>query len=429
MKNLLMKVVLLLFICTTVFANITIKDTNAMPLLEAQGVVLMDGKSGEILYSQNADVQYEPASITKVMTAIVVLENTSLNDKVTIGTNPPLVDGSAIGIREGEVYTIEELLLAMLLESANDCAEALAEFVSGSNAEFGKLMTQRAKELGCTNTVFKNPSGLHEEGHLTTANDMAKIMRFALNFDDFINISRTISHYYVNHPYSDGTEKWATNRNNCYVDWSPWYYENLYCGKTGWTPEANHTYVATAVKDDEVLVASFLNAYNKDTQYTSVGNLFDWGFDNFESVKLFSEGDIVGEYPISENTSIPLLTNKDLYYTIPAGGDRNITTAFNYADKDYSEASIKKGDALFDATLIVNGEKHTTLELLSGLDREYTTKIKIENTLNKVLTFKTIITFCIIIALVILLVVYSYIRKTKQKNKRAFIKTKYNLDI
>ena len=144
MKNLLMKVVLLLFICTTVFANITIKDTNAMPLLEAQGVVLMDGKSGEILYYQNADVQYEPASITKVMTAIVVLENTSLNDNVTIGTNPPLVDGSAIGIREGEVYTIEELLLAMLLESANDCAEALAEFVSGSNAEFGKLMTQRS---------------------------------------------------------------------------------------------------------------------------------------------------------------------------------------------------------------------------------------------------------------------------------------------
>lgn len=427
MKKTLTKFLLLLFICTLFFTNITIKNVHAVPLLEAQGVVLMDGKSGEILYSQNADVQYEPASITKVMTAIVVLENTNLDDKVTIGTNPPLVDGSAIGIREGEVYTIEELLIAMLLESANDCAEALAEFVSGSNAEFGKLMTERAKELGCTNSVFKNPSGLHEEGHLTTANDMAKIMRFALNFDDFNRISRIISYQYVNHPYSDGTEKWATNRNNCYVDWSQWYYENLYCGKTGWTPEANHTYVATAVKDDEVLVASFLNAYNKDTQYTSVGQLFNWGFDNFNSVKLFNKGDIVGEYQISDNTSIPLLTNKDIYYTLSANEEQDITTAFNYADKDYSESSIKKGDVLFDATLIVNGEKYTTLELLSGLDREYTTKIKIENTINKYASNKIIIS--IILVLILSLCIYIYIRKRKLNKRRDFIRKKYNLDI
>ena len=427
MKKLITKLLPLLFICTILITNITSINTHAVPLLEAQGVVLMDGKSGEVLYSQNADVQYEPASITKVMTAIVVLENTKLDDKVTIGTNPPLVDGSAIGIREGEVYTVEELLIAMLLESANDCAEALAEFVAGSNAEFGKLMTERAKELGCTNTIFKNPSGLHEEGHLTTANDMAKIMRFALNFDDFCRISRIISYKYVNHPYSDGTEKWATNRNNCYVDWSQWYYENIYCGKTGWTPEANHTYVATAVKDEEVLVASFLNAYNKDTQYTSVGQLFDWGFENFDSVKLFNKGDVVGEYQISDNTSIPLVTNKDIYYTLSAGQDPNVTTAFNYADKDYSESSIKKGDVLFNATLIVNGEKYTTLELLSGIDREYTAKIKIENTFNKFISNKIVIS--VIVILIISLAIYLYIRKRKINKKRDFMRKKYNLNI
>lgn len=427
MKKLITKFLPLLFVCTILITNITSINTHAVPTLEAQGVVLMDGKSGEILYSQNADVQYEPASITKVMTAIVVLENTKLDDKVTIGTNPPLVDGSAIGIREGEVYTIEELLIAMLLESANDCAEALAEFVSGSNADFGKVMTERAKELGCTNTLFKNPSGLHEEGHLTTANDMAKIMQFALNFEDFNRIARIVSYQYINHPYSDGTEKWATNRNNCYVDWSQWYYENIYCGKTGWTPEANHTYVAAAVRDEEVLVASFLNAYNKDAQYSSVGQLFDWGFENFDSVKLFNKGDVVGEYQISENTSIPLLINEDIYYTLSAGQEQNITTAFNYADKDYSESSIKKGDTLFDATLIVNGEKYTTLELLSGIDREYTTKIKIENTFNKFASNKIVI--AIIVILIILLAIYLYIRKRKINKRRDFMKKRYNLDI
>ena len=425
MDKFLTKILLLLFICTSIITNTTITDTYAMPLLEAQGVVLMDGKSGEILYSQNADVQYEPASITKVMTAIVVLENTNLDDKVTIGKNPPLVDGSAIGIREGEVYTVEELLIAMLLESANDCAEALAEFVAGSNEEFGNLMTERAKEIGCTNTIFKNPSGLHEEGHLTTANDMAKIMRFALSFDNFIRISRIISYQYVNHPYSDGTEKWATNRNNCYVDWSQWYYENLYCGKTGWTPEANHTYVATAVKDDEVLIASFLNAYNKDTQYSSVGELFNWGFDNFDSIKLFNKGDIVGEYEIGNNTSIPLLISKDVYYTTSPDQNSNIETGFTYAEKDYSKSSIKKDDVLFDATLVVNGENYTTVELLSGTDREYTNKIKIENTINKIASHKIIIT--IVIILILLLSIYFYIRKKKLNKQKDSIKNKYNL--
>ena len=422
MKKFLTKFLLSLFIFNILITNIKSINVHAVPLLEAQGVVLMDGKSGKILYSQNADVQYEPASITKVMTAIIVLENTKLDDKVTIGKNPTLVDGSAIGIEEGEIYTVEELLIAMLLESANDCAEALAEFVAGSNSEFGKLMTEKAKEIGCTNTVFKNPSGLHEEGHLTTANDMAKIMNFALKFEDFIRISRTISYKYINHPYSDGNEKWATNRNNCYVDWSQWYYENLYCGKTGWTPEANHTYVAAAVKDDQLLIASFLNAYNKDAQYTSVGELFNWGFENFNSVKLFSKGDVVGNYTINETVSIPLIINKDIYYTLSSSEDPNVKTEFNYADKDYSKVSIKKDDILFNASLIVNGEKYTDVELLSGIDREYTTKTKIENTINKFPLAKIIIS--IIILFILYLLLNFYIHK-----KRDSIRKKHNLHI
>ena len=428
MKNLLTKVLLLLFICTTIISNIAITKANAAPYLESQGVVLMDGKSGEILYSQNADVQYEPASITKVMTAIVVLENTNLNDNVTIGENPPMVDGSALGIREGEVYTVEELLLAMLLESANDCAEALAEFVSGSNAEFGMLMTERAKELGCTNTVFKNPSGLSEEGHLTTANDMAKIMQFALTFDDFINISRTISHKYENHPYSDGTEKWATNRNNCYVDWSQWYYENLYTGKTGWTPEANHTYVAAAVKGDEVLVASFLNAVNKDAQYTSVGQLFDWGFDNFDSIKIVDKDEVLGEYPISNTVYVPLLSNKTIYYTLSAGQDPNVDISLNYHDKDYTESSIYKGEKLFDATLLVNGEEFTQVELISGIDREYSTKIKIENTLNEIKNSITTIILVVISIIVLSLIIPMIIRRRRFLKRRRAIRKKYNFN-
>ena len=397
------------------------------PSIPAEAAILMDYETGKVLFNKNGDKKVYPASTTKAWTAYLVLKyKPNLNEKVQI-TKDPNVEGSSMYLKVGESFSVKELLEGLLVHSSNDAAVVLAEYVSGSIKEFANLMNDEAKSIGAKNTHFTNPHGLPDKEHVTTANDMAKIMRFALNFDDFNRISRIISYQYVNHPYSDGTEKWATNRNNCYVDWSQWYYENLYCGKTGWTPEANHTYVATAVKDDEVLVASFLNAYNKDTQYTSVGQLFNWGFDNFNSVKLFNKGDIVGEYQISDNTSIPLLTNKDIYYTLSANEEENITTAFNYVDKDYSESSIKKGDVLFDATLIVNGEKYTTLELLSGLDREYTTKIKIENTINKYASNKIIIS--IILVLILSLCIYIYIRKRKLNKRRDFIRKKYNLDI
>ncbi|WP_322388531.1 D-alanyl-D-alanine carboxypeptidase family protein, partial [Clostridium perfringens] len=125
-------------VVTSIFTT-TAKATE-LPTVYSEGAVLMDGKTGTVIYSKNEHTQYEPASTTKVMTALIVLENTKLTDKVTIGEKPTLVDGSKIGIAKGEVYTVEELLLGLLLESGNDCAEALAEHVAGSNEAFAKLM-------------------------------------------------------------------------------------------------------------------------------------------------------------------------------------------------------------------------------------------------------------------------------------------------
>ncbi|MGL5352539.1 MAG: D-alanyl-D-alanine carboxypeptidase family protein, partial [Clostridium sp.] len=128
MKKPLGKILLIFFI----FSNLIFNTDNAVPPLEAKGVALIDGVTGKILYSKNADVQYEPASTTKVMTALLTVENCNLDDKVTIGEKPPLADGSSIGIQKGEVYTVRELLLGLMLESGNDTAEALAQHISGS---------------------------------------------------------------------------------------------------------------------------------------------------------------------------------------------------------------------------------------------------------------------------------------------------------
>ena len=178
MKNLLKKFLLSTLFISSIFASLNLVKASAteLPPVYSEGAVLMDGKTGKILYAKNEHNQYEPASTTKVMTALVVLDKVKLTDKVTIGEKPPLVDGSAIGIQKGEVYTVEELMLGLLLESGNDCAEALAEYVAGSNEVFATLMNAKAKELGALNTNFKNPSGLHEDGHVSTAYDLALIL-------------------------------------------------------------------------------------------------------------------------------------------------------------------------------------------------------------------------------------------------------------
>lgn len=435
MKKLLCKTFALVFLLTSVLTNLTTISSFALPNLYSEGIYLMDATTGKVLYEKNANVQYMPASTTKVMTAILALENCKLDEQVTIGKNPPLVDGSAIGLAEGEVYTIEELLLGLLLESGNDCAEAIAEHISGSNEEFAKLMNKKAKELGATNTNFKNPSGLSEEGHLTTAHDLALIMAYASQNEDFVRIARTPSYFYENHPFSDGSEKWAINKNPLLKEDSNYKYQYAYCGKTGYTIAANHSYTAVAKKDDQTIVGAFLNATDKDGLYTSVGQLFDWGFENFKTLKVISKGDKLDDYSIDDSTSIPLLSTEDFYYTFNLSEGENITNpniSVEYDNKDLTTTSIKEGDILFDASLLINGNKVSDIELASGIDREYTTEVMIKNTIKKITSSKYFILgiITIVIIIILFLILISVIRNKRRRKKflarRSYIRNKHN---
>ena len=435
MKKLLCKTFALVFLFTSILTNLTTISSFAVPNLYSEGIYLMDATTGKVLYEKNANVQYMPASTTKVMTAILALENCQLDEQVTIGENPPLVDGSAIGLAQGEVYTIEELLLGLLLESGNDCAEAIAEHISGSNEEFAKLMNKKAKELGATNTNFKNPSGLSEEGHLTTAHDLALIMSYASQNEDFVRIARTPSYFYENHPFSDGSEKWATNHNHLLKADSQYKYQYAYCGKTGYTTAANHSYTAVAKKDDQTIVGAFLNATDKDGLYTSVGQLFDWGFENFKTKKVISKGDKLDDYSLDDSTSIPLLSTEDIYYTFNLSEGENITNpniSVKYDNKDLTTTSIKEGDILFDASLLINGNKASDIKLASGIDREYTTEVMVKNTITKITSSKYFVFGIIAIVTIIILfiILISIIRhKRRKKNflaRRSYIRNKHN---
>ena len=435
MKKLLCKTFVLVFLLTSVLTNITTINSFALPNLYSEGIYLMDATTGKVLYEKNANVQYMPASTTKVMTAIIALENSKLDELVTIGENPPLADGSSLGLAQGEVYTMEELLLGLLLESGNDCAEAIAEHISGSNEEFSKLMNKKAIELGATNTNFKNPSGLTEEGHLTTAYDLALIMRYASQNADFVRISQTQSYFYETHPFSDGSEKWATNHNHLLKADSQYKYQYAYCGKTGYTTAANHSYTAVAKKDDQTIVGAFLNATDKDGLYTSVGQLFDWGFENFRTEKVISKGDKLEDYSIDDSTSIPLLSTEDFYYTFNLSEGENITNpniSVEYDNKDLTTTSIKEGDILFDAYLLINGNKVSNIKLASGTDREYTTEVMVKNTITKITSNKyfTLGVITIIVIIILFIILILMIRNKKRRRKflarRSYIRNKHN---
>lgn len=422
MKNLFKRILLSTLLISSIFTSINFSKVKAseLPPIYSEGAVLMDGRTGKILYSKNEHTQYEPASTTKVMTALVVLENVKLTDKVTVGENPPLVDGSAIGIQKGEIYTVEELMLGLLLESGNDCAEALAEYVSGSNQEFAKLMNAKAKELGALNTNFMNPSGLHEDGHVTTAYDLALIMKAAAHNEDFVRIAKTESYKYVNQPFSDGSEKWATNRNQLFNEYSPYFYSNTYCGKNGYTPEANHSYTAAAVKGDQMLIGAFVNATDKDSFYTNIGPLFDYGFDNFETIKLISANETLDTYKINDAITLPLLAKNDFYYT-KAKSEEAPKYSIEYDKSDISKQDIKLNDILFKAKINIDGKTVSTIDLISGANREYNSKIKLKETISEFTKKPSNIIYTVIlifICLVFLRLTFLSIKRRRVRRKR-----------
>lgn len=242
----------------------------------ADSAVLMDGKTGEILYSKNMNTAYPPASTTKIMTALLVLENCKLDDIVTIGNKPPNTEGNNICLIVEEQFTVKDLLYALILESANDCANALAEHISGSVENFALKMNERAKELGCKNSNFVNPNGLYHKYHKSSARDMALIMRELIKYKEFTEIATTMS-YSIPSTNKTVRERLIPNRNKLLIKNSGVYYEGCIGGKTGYTIQSKHSYVAGAVRGNRELIVALVHDQEKKF-YEDTIKLFNFGF-------------------------------------------------------------------------------------------------------------------------------------------------------
>lgn len=305
--SLLLTIVIILTMQFRAFAS-------SKPQIGAQSAILIDYSTGQILYDKNMNNRYGPASTTKIMTALITLEKCKLTDKVTVGKNPPYEDGSKIYLLEGETLTVEQLLYAMLLESANDAALALAEHIGGSKAGFAEIMNNKARELGCKNTNFTNPNGLYDAKHYTSAYDLALITMEAMKNPIFNKMISTVS-YKITPTNKQKQTRYLHNHNK--LLYSPRYkYVGADGVKTGYTIKTRHTFVGSASRGGRRLVSVIL--MDQQQAYDDVKKLFDYGFSNYTSRKIVSRGDNISSIGITNsNIKIPVYAEKDVFLSVP----------------------------------------------------------------------------------------------------------------
>lgn len=338
--------------------------------ISADGGILMDAGSGAILYEKNSREAYYPASITKILTALVILENCDLDETVTFSNeavNTLEPGASILGARAGDQLSVRECLYALLLQSANEVANALAEHCSGSIDAFAELMNEKARSLGCTSSNFANPSGLNDENHYTSAYDMALISQAAFSNPTFVEIDSTT---YYDVPagklkqYPDGWRYYAHHRMLKKND--SLYYDGVIGGKTGYTSLAGNTLVTCAERDGLKLIAVVLNGHQ--THYSDTKALFDFGFRNFKSVSVAGQDSVYQDIEndlaiggIHLGGSIRLSVGKNSAVTLPSEGDfSDVSSSLSYtleeaapssavARIDYTYGDRKVGHAYLEA--------------------------------------------------------------------------------
>ncbi len=288
--------------------------------------ILIDLDTGVALYEKNADAQDYPASTTKIMTAMLVLENASMDDVVTFSADSVNnTEGSGIWRMEGEQLTVEQCMYALMLASANECAYALAEHVTGGDHDaFVQMMNDRAALLGCTNTHFTNPNGLPDEEHVTTARDLAKIARAAYQNEMFREIVGT-EEYRIPATNMQDEEVLMYNHHKmiCGKKTDKFLYEPATGGKTGYTKAALHTLVTYAEKDGHRLACVVLRSRG-DAQYTETEDLFEYGFANFYNINIKENETRLDQEALTEGYTVPegrqiksVEINPDAMLTLP----------------------------------------------------------------------------------------------------------------
>ncbi len=258
--------------------------------LYAKSAVLMDAKSGRVLYEKNGYEHMPNASTTKIMTCILTLELGNLEDEVSISSYAASMPKVRLGMRTDDKFYLRDLLYSLMLESHNDSAVAIAEHIAGSVEEFAKKMNQKAAEIGCEDTYFITPNGLdaQNEGgvHGTTAQDLAKIMSYCIKNEQFLEITRTQSHQFTN---VAGTKSYNCNNHNAFLQMM----DGALSGKTGFTGNAGYCYVGALEREGRTYVVALLACgwpNNKSYKWADTTALMNYGLEQYKNTDVYEYG-------------------------------------------------------------------------------------------------------------------------------------------
>ena len=402
MKNIKGLLISLIFLWPLIFAPGATAD---QPSVMGEAAILMDARTGQILYQKNAGKQMYPASTTKMLTALIALQQGNLDDLVTVSAEASVTEGSAVWLKEGEQLTLEDLLYALMLNSANDAAVAIAQHLAGSVEEFNKIMNKKAREWGAKNSHFINPHGLPDEQHHTTAYDLAVIARQAIQHQKFTEISGTKTKTITRDNPEDF--KYLMNHNRLL-----WNYDGTIGIKTGYTSIAQQCIVAAAQRDNRELIVVVLKTQGQNI-WSDTTTLFDYGFNNYQLHKLLDKGEVVGETVVKHSKqSIPLITGEDVYYNFVVNHQPKIEKKVNL---NTPAAPLSKGDVVGQLELYDGKQKLKTVNILSNTEvkRPLTTHWWFWGGL-------------VLVGLLIMVIVSKYIFREKKNYKNRVIRRRKN---
>ena len=339
--------------------NKEILDENPLNL-EAGAAILIEQNSGQMLYGYNIHEKLHPASVTKVMSLLLIMEaldsgRITLDTKIPCSQNAASMGGSQIWLDTTESLSVHEMLKAIAVVSANDCVVALAEFLGGTEDGFVQIMNSRAKELGMNDTTFKNCHGLDEDGHLTSAHDIALMSRELLVNHPSITNYTTIWTDSLRDGKSalSNTNKLVRNYSGC---------TGL---KTGSTSLALYNLSASATRDDLSLIAVIMKAPSSALRFKNATSLLDYGFSNFSYKSFGNEGDVIKSVNVTKgvNTNINATYSSSPSFLIKKGEESSITYEINLNDS--AQAPISQGQKLGTITYSLNGNILSTIDLVA----------------------------------------------------------------
>lgn len=354
--------------------------------LESGGAILIEQKTGQVLYEHNMHDQLRPASVTKIMSILLIMEaldsgQIALTDKVPCTEDAAGMGGSQIWLEVGEELTVDEMLKAICVVSANDCTVAMADYLCGSQEAFVDKMNQRAKELGMNDTTFKNCHGIDEDGHVTSAYDIALMSRELLNNHPTILNYTTIWMDTLRNGESElvNTNKLIRN------------YKGATGLKTGSTSVALYNLSASATRDNMSLIAVIMRAPSTKIRFAEAQKLLDYGFSNFQYKELATKGTVLKEADVTKGitSKINLIIENDVGVLVKKGDDKDIEQTVNISEN--LTAPIYEGQKVGEVVYTLNGqevgrsnivaettvEKNTFFSIASYVYRNWLTMLRI----------------------------------------------------